>query len=102
MGTPRPSSRRVVGARELKTRLGRYLRAAREGAIITVTDRGQPIAHLVPLRTEATDEATAIEELAAIGLLTKGSGEPLPRTTPARVSGEPIEETIRKGREDRS
>jgi len=31
---------KIVGARELKTRLGKYLRAVQSGATITVTERG--------------------------------------------------------------
>src|SRR3954464_940550 len=41
--------RSVVGARELKTRLGTYLRRVREGRTLLVTDRGEPIAELRPL-----------------------------------------------------
>ncbi len=33
-----------VGARELKTRLGAYLRRARDGQRIVVTERGTPAA----------------------------------------------------------
>ena len=101
------SPRKVVGARELKTRLGRYLRAVREGAIITVTDRGQPIAHLIPLEAEEAGIEATLDELGALGILTKGTGEPLPPVSPARERGdagepgEPIERTIARGRDER-
>lgn len=42
-------ARNVVGARELKTRLGTYLQRVREGRTLVVTDRGEPIAELRPL-----------------------------------------------------
>jgi prevent-host-death family protein len=42
-------ARDVVGARELKTRLGTYLRRVREGRTLVVTDRGEPVAELRPL-----------------------------------------------------
>jgi len=38
--------RRQVGARELKTRLGTYLRQVRRGATLVVTERGEPVAEL--------------------------------------------------------
>lgn len=39
---------RSVGSRELKNRLGRYLGVVKKGGAILVTDRGKPIAKLVP------------------------------------------------------
>ena len=37
-----------VGVRQLKNDLSRYLRRVREGATLVVTDRGEPIARIVP------------------------------------------------------
>jgi prevent-host-death family protein len=37
-----------VGVRQLKNDLSRYLRRVREGATFVVTDRGEPIARIVP------------------------------------------------------
>jgi prevent-host-death family protein len=37
-----------VGVRELKTHLSQYLARVREGETIVVTDRGEPIARIVP------------------------------------------------------
>ena len=42
-------SNNLVGARELKARLGSYLRRVRQGQTLVVTDRGQPVAELRPL-----------------------------------------------------
>ncbi len=39
---------RTVGSRELKNRLGRYLSLVGKGETIIVTDRGKPVAHLIP------------------------------------------------------
>jgi len=93
--------RKMVGARELKTRLGRYLRAVRSGSIIVVTDRGEPVAELRPIRTKKGDLEAALDVMVALGLLTRGSGEPLEPATPVRVSGGPVSRTIAEGREDR-
>lgn len=40
-----------VGVRELRRNLGVYLRRARQGEALDVTDRGVPVAALVPLST---------------------------------------------------
>jgi prevent-host-death family protein len=39
---------KIVGSRELKNRLGRYLGLVRKGETIIVTDRGKTVAHLTP------------------------------------------------------
>jgi len=44
---------RKVGSRELKNRLGRYLSLVEKGHTILVTDRGKPVAKLVPAEEEA-------------------------------------------------
>jgi prevent-host-death family protein len=49
-----------VAVRELKARLSAYLKRAAAGEMITVTDRGQPIAVLGPV-LDAVDLAAAVE-----------------------------------------
>ena len=68
---------RSVGARELKNRLGTYLRQVREGATILVTDRGRPVAELRPLAPAEGSERAALARLAADGLLSPPSQERL-------------------------
>lgn len=43
------TSRSEVGIRELKNGLSRYIDLVRDGEEITVTDRGRPVARLLPL-----------------------------------------------------
>ncbi len=38
-----------IGVRELKARLGRYLRIAGTGGTVTITSRGVPIGRIVPI-----------------------------------------------------
>ena len=38
-----------IGVAELKAKLSEYLRAVRKGREVTITDRDQPIARLVPI-----------------------------------------------------
>lgn len=67
-----------VSARELKNRLGHYLRVVRQGKAVMVTSRGKPVACLVPVATHrgATALPPEVEnrmwELAAEGFLTWG------------------------------
>jgi prevent-host-death family protein len=60
----------IVGARELKTRLGTYLNRVRRGETILVTDRSEPIAELRPVRVESSPMAAALHKLAAAGVVT--------------------------------
>ncbi len=92
-----------VGSRELKTRLGTYLRHVRAGATIIVTDRGRPVAELRPLSGSEGDVEARLQELVLAGVL---SGEVAERPSltpfePIRVSGKPLSDTIRDEREDR-
>ncbi len=41
-----------VGSRKLKNRLGRYLGLVEKGEVIVVTDRGKPVAKLVPAHAD--------------------------------------------------
>ena len=88
-----------VGARELKTRLGSYLRRVRRGATLVVTDRGEPIAELRPLEASADDAGLAVLE--ALGVLTRDPKAHLERFRPLRSSGRPASEAVIEGREDR-
>jgi len=93
-----------VGARELRKRLGAYLRLVQRGATIEVTERGQPVAELRPLVAapppKTLDEK--LDQLAAEGVITRGTGKPLRRFKPVKLKGGPsIAETIIEDREDR-
>jgi prevent-host-death family protein len=91
----------VVGSRELKTRLGTYLRQIQKGHVLVVTERGRPVAELTPVRVERTGDENGIEELVALGLLTRLSSRPLARLKPLRIKGGAISVTILEDREDR-
>lgn len=45
-----------VGIRALKQNASEVVRQAAAGDVITITDRGTPVARLVPLRTSRLDE----------------------------------------------
>lgn len=56
-----------IGAYEAKTRLPEYLRKVREGRRFTITQRGVPVAQLVPVdvsrKERALDAAARMREL---------------------------------------
>jgi prevent-host-death family protein len=94
--------RRQVGARELKTRLGTYLRQVRRGATLIVTERGEPVAELRPIPTGEGDVERRLHELAALGVLAREKSGPLPpfAAIPGGRGGS-LSDAIREDREDR-
>ena len=94
--------KKSVGARELKTRFGRYLRAVRSGATLLVTERGEPVAELRPLpKDRGAGLDRQLEEMASHGLLTRASGERLKPFQPVRSAGSSKETNLDDDREDR-
>jgi prevent-host-death family protein len=91
--------RNLVGARELKARLGSYLRRVRQGRTLVVTDRGQPIAELRPLPTGTADAVLA--KLEATGAVTRSSDEPLAPFRPVDSRGAAAAAAVLADREDR-
>jgi prevent-host-death family protein len=92
--------RNVVGARELKVRLGTYLSRVREGRTLVVTDRGQPVAELRPIG--AKGEADAIlGKLEAGGAVARPTKKHLPRFRPIESRGESATVAVIEDRADR-
>jgi prevent-host-death family protein len=91
----------TVGARELKTRLGTYLRRVREGQRILVTDRGIPVAELRGLGAgEATLEGR-LRRLEAEGRVSRPTRSSLAPWRPVRSSGASMARAVTEDREDR-
>lgn len=63
---------RRIGIRELRQHASRYLRDVSQGEVLEITDRGRPVARLVPSASESR-----LEELEASGRLRPGQGDPL-------------------------
>jgi prevent-host-death family protein len=85
----------TVGVRELKNRLTQYLRRTKQGEEVIVTERGNPIALIQPIKS--ADKAVSLEaklaRLAAQGLVTLPTQKPLKRVRLVQVSGKPISKT---------
>jgi prevent-host-death family protein len=90
-----------VGSRELKTRLGTYLRQVRDGATLIVTDRGRPVAELRPLERYQGGAEARLRELAALGVVSGGVGERVPLAPFEPIRGASLSQAIIEDREDR-
>ena len=90
----------AVGVRELKNRLTYYLRRARKGEEVIVTERGRPVAVLRSL--QHLDRASALEtrlaRLAALGIVTLPTRKGFGRGRPLRISGPPVSRAILEDR----
>ena len=53
---------RTIGIRELRQNASRYLRMVRDGESIEVTDRGEPIAMITPIRKDEAARERLIRE----------------------------------------
>ena len=85
---------KTVGSRELKNRLGRYLGLVGRGETIVVTDRGKPVARLVPPSPERGEEAGLdgiLKKLEVEGHLRLGT-RPFRRFKPIPLKGKPASE----------
>ena len=92
--------RTVVGARELKTRLGTYLRRVREGRTVLVTDRGEPIAELRPLPRDTSVPASLLK-LSSKGAVTLPVSKSMAAFRPIQSKGRALSDAVVDEREDR-
>ena len=76
-----------AGVAELKARLTTYLKRVKAGDEVLITERGQPVAKLVPLKG-AEKRGTRRERLAKAGLLQLGRGR-APKTCLTAPDGPP-------------
>lgn len=84
-----------VGAREFKNRQGYYLKRVRKGEALLVTDRGKPVAKVVPvLQWDGLTLDEKLEELERQGHLRRARGKRLPPFTPIPSRGKPASQII--------
>lgn len=94
---------RTVGSRELKNRLGRYLKLVGKGETLIVTDRGKPVARMVPADpNEQTGRGKSVDEilkqLEAEGHLKLGT-RPFRPFKPVRLKGKPLSKIVLEDRD---
>jgi prevent-host-death family protein len=98
--TRRGATMSAVGVRELKNRLTYYLRRARKGEEVIVTERGRPVAVLQSLQHpgRAVSLETRLARLGALGIVTLPTRKGFGRTQPLRISGPPVSRATSSGR----
>jgi prevent-host-death family protein len=74
--TKKPPLPRTAGVREAKARLSQLLDDVRRGREWTITDRGEPVARLVPVSSESLPLHVRLRRLEQQGLLEPSSGQP--------------------------
>lgn len=80
-----------IGVRDLKNQLSRYLQDVKQGRSITVTERGKPIAVLVPA---GRPDVRAVQELVARGVGSWKGGKPKGISRPVVIKGKPVSEIV--------
>ena len=92
-----------LGLREANQRFSKAIKAVRAGKEVVLTDRGQPIAVIKPLKTKDAHEV-ALQAMVDEGFLKPASRKgptPAPRWRPVKVKGKPLAQTVIDDREDR-
>ena len=91
---------------KLKASLSQYLESVKAGEHLIVTDRGRPVAMIVPIHPSVTEDERRAEMIAQ-GLIKPGKG-PVPweriekmRACLKGVTGEEVLRIIQEDREDR-
>ncbi len=85
-----------VGIRELKSKLSYYLARVKEGESVTVTERGKPVAVIMPT---GQSERERMLELVRRGLVTWNGGKPQGLNPRVKVTGKPVSQIILEDRE---
>jgi prevent-host-death family protein len=95
---------RTVGSRELKNRLGRYLRMVGKGESLILTNRGKAVAKVIPVSSTEGEKAKTLDDvlnqLEAKGLLHRAKGSFKNRKfAPVVTNGKPASQMILEDRE---
>ena len=90
-----------LGLREANQHFSKAIKAVRAGKEVVLTERGQPIAVIKPIKQDQEQDAD-LKRMADEGLITLPSRKgPLPRFEPVHVKGRPLSQTIIDDRDDR-
>ena len=98
--SPRKPKPERVGIRELRQNLSVYLNRVREeGRAYEVTERGEPVARLTPLRDEPL---SIIDQMIADGRATPPTRNWDDLPPPIKVPGRPVSEILQEMRDEES
>ncbi len=81
-----------VGVRDLKNRLSHHLKRVRAGARLVVTERGRPIATLVPV--DPPDDLAWIHKMVAEGRAHWSGGKPTGSKNPPKNTGKLLSDMV--------
>lgn len=87
-----------VAARELKNRLGAYLRRVKSGETVVVTDRGVPVAEIRPVEVEHLSTEDRLRRMSEAGDVSLPSGRPFARVKAIAVRGKSVSATLLQDR----
>ena len=82
----------TVDIRELKNNLSYYLRGVKKGKTVTVTERGQFVAVLMPVETPA--DASLARKLSRKGFGTWKGGKPRGGSRSVVIKGKPVSQIV--------
>lgn len=85
------SRTKTVGIRILKAHLSRYLREVAEGTALEITDRGHPVARLLPMPEEPRE---ALKSLSELGLLAWSGRKLRARKPVAKAKGKSVADLL--------
>jgi len=86
----------AIGIRDLKNKLSSILRRVRNGETVTITERNQPIAVLVPAATGESEKV--LQQLVKAGRLAWSGGKPSGCKKPPRVGGPSVSGAVLEDR----
>ena len=92
-----------LGLREANQQFSKAIKAVRAGKEVVLTERGQPIAVIKPIK-EKDARDVALQAMVDEGFLKPASRKgptPTPRWRPVKVKGKPLSQTVIDDREDR-
>ena len=83
---------RSVGIRQLRNEVSSILAQVREGERVTITDRGRPVAQIIPFPVDTVEGR--LRDLVARGEATWSGGRPEGRSRPIEIAGPPVADAI--------
>lgn len=92
-----------LGLREANQQFSKAIKAVRAGKEVVLTDRGQPIAVITPIK-DTDARGAALQAMVDEGFLKPASRKgptPTPQWRPVKIKGQPLSQTVIDDREDR-
>lgn len=82
----------TVGVRELKNRLSQHLKQVKAGERLVVTERGKPVAIIMPPSVTPADQC--IEAMLREGIARWSGGKPRGARRPPRIKGPSVTQAV--------